>query len=127
MYLSRIIRKYHSHLSQTTILNAFTILARIVATPVSDNISPEIIYQCALGLKTILNEMEEATLPLELLGGCITNIVTIMTLPQFTINPTLIWPIINLLVKFVKSIPEISLVQQAGYIIIKGLSPIIQS
>ena len=71
--------------------------------------------------------MEEATLPLELLGGCITNIVTIMTLPQFTINPTLIWPIINLLVKFVKSIPEISLVQQAGYIIIKGLSPIIQS
>jgi len=40
IYLARLIRKYHSYLPQSTIMNGFTILAKIVASPLSDSIAP---------------------------------------------------------------------------------------
>ncbi len=61
-YLARIVRKYHSYLSPAIAREIFGLLARVVATPVSRDNTAEVIYQCALGLKSLMSTMEEGDL-----------------------------------------------------------------
>jgi hypothetical protein len=77
-YLARIIRKYHSHLPTNTVRGCFEILARVVATPISGAITAETIYQSALGLKTLMAEMEAENVPISVLAACISNIVNLI-------------------------------------------------
>jgi hypothetical protein len=62
-HLSRLIRKYYSHLPFQTVRECFSILARVVATPAGGAITPEIIYQSALGLKTLMVGMDNESIP----------------------------------------------------------------
>lgn len=121
-YLARLMRKYNSYLTQTALVQGFSALAKIVATPPSPQLSPENIYQCALALKTLLAEVEGDVLPVDELGGCVSNLVNIMGDPRFAQNPNLIWPIINLLVKMIKSIPTALGVEQSAAAIQRGLA-----
>lgn len=77
-FLSRVIRKYHRFLPAETVKGCFSILAQVVATPINGSITPEIIYQSALGLKTLLSEMDSENVPIELLASCISNIVSLV-------------------------------------------------
>jgi hypothetical protein len=49
-----------------------------------------------------------------------------MTMAKFKSNPNLTWPIINLLVRFVKSISSPVFVNEIGITIVQGLSGVIQ-
>lgn len=104
-------------------------MAQVVATPINGSVTPEIIYQSALGLKTLLSEMDSENVPIELLASCISNIVSLVRMKEFLVSPTLLWPIINLLIRIVKNMFDInySIISDTVSIIIHGLSPLLSS
>lgn len=64
-----------------------------------------------------------------MVAGCINNIVTLVGLPEVVACPTLMWPIINLLIRLVKNLNDIDkqLVGEAAGLIVRGLAPLIAS
>lgn len=66
---------------------------------------------------------------MEVVAGCISNIVTLVSLPEVVACPTLMWPIINLLIRLVKNLHDIDrqLVGEAAALIVRGLAPLIAS
>lgn len=128
-YFARVISKYHKYLPTSTVQSCFEILAKVVATPMNATVTPEIIYHSALGLKTLMSEMEAENVPLEVLAACIANIVGLVRIRDINVAPTLLWPIINLLIRLVKCLNDISkdAVSEAVCIIIQGISAIISS
>ncbi len=58
---------------------------------------------------------------------CIANILTIMHNKQFVTNPTLLWPIINLLIKLLASLLDSSGIEAIAVMIVSGLSPLLSS
>lgn len=73
--------------------------------------------------------LESDNIPVEVVAGCINNIVTLVGLPEVVACPTLMWPIINLLIRLVKSLNDIDkqLVGEAAGLIVRGLAPLIAS
>ena len=121
--LSKLIRKYYSYLDSKMGRSCFELLVRIVSSPINEVTTPEVIYQSALALKSLLSESYEfdscytsALLP------CISNILNIMKMKHFVNNPTLLWPIINLIIKLISTSYLTSNSQLIGITIVNGVS-----
>ena len=63
----------------------------------------------------------------ELLLPCIANILAIMKNQQFVSNPTLLWPIINLLIRLVSTVAAEGAVDQMAILIVNGLSSLLSN
>lgn len=127
-YLSRIIRKYYQFFETKNQQMCLDLLVQIVSSPVSDISQAEVVYQSALALKTVISDTYEFQgLSDSVLVPCISNILLIMKHPQFVKNPTLLWPIINLIIKILSSLQETASVESIAILITNGLSSLLSS
>lgn len=62
-----------------------------------------------------------------MLVPCISNILTIMKHPQFVKNPTLLWPIINLIIKLLSCLMEQGSIEPVAVLVISGLRELLSS
>ena len=120
--LSKLIRKYHSYFDSKVGRTCFELLVQIVSSPINEITTAQVIYQSALGLKSLLNESFEFDSDFtQALLPCISNIIEIMKMRQFINNPTLLWPIINLIIKLISTSYQNSNAQILGINIVNGL------
>ncbi len=104
------------------------LLVQIVSSPINDINNSEVVYQSALALKTILAETYEFDgISVDILMPCMNNILTIMKNKQFVSNPTLLWPVINLIIKLVSSLLESASIESLAVVVVNGLSSLLSS
>lgn len=127
-FLARVIRKYFSFFDTKVQRECLDILVQIVSSPISDINSSDVVYQAALALKTVLSETYEFDgISSSILTPCIGNILTIMKNKQFVSNPTLLWPIINLIIKLLASLADSNAIENIAVMIVNGVSQLLAS
>ena len=58
---------------------------------------------------------------------CISNILAIMKNKQFITNPTLLWPVINLIIRLLSSVSAEGASHQLAVLVVNGLSSLLSN
>ena len=125
-YLARIIRKYFTYFNSQTQRFCLETLVTVASTPINDMSSSEIVYQSALALKSCMSDTTEFDSVSETMFiPCITNLLKIVKEKYFITNPTLLWPIINLIIRLISCLAVCGSIDNTSILIVSELSGLI--